>query len=315
MFDLGTILNQQGKSEDAVIICREMVERFKDSDLPKIKNNLAKGMVLLVGLLIMRGQGEEAISVYREIKENYENTYPTEVQMRTAFALAFLGVILKQEDQIEVAFSMSREMMARFKKTDQIDRLELLLDTILILGEAFERQGRVKESVSIYQEAIENLKDLSHPELQKKVARVMSSLGNLFGKAGNIEEAKMIFQEWISFLKRFESVNLEHLEFSLKSIVRALPIDLCRNYFKQLEDILKGDAINYLRLFGYILDVLETQERVSAKKLSVGPGVRLRKSLALVPPELRETVKEAVDGIMKEKRRIIKQKTQKKRKV
>jgi predicted nucleic acid-binding Zn ribbon protein len=72
---------------------------------------------------------------------------------------------------------------------------------------------------------------------------------------------------------------------------------LVKEQLQQLERVPSAENAETARLFGFVADVLLAQEPVR-ERARLGPTARRNKALAVVPPELRQTVDELATRII-----------------
>ena len=233
----------------------------------------------------------------------YKESDRPELQEQVARAMVNLGTTLCRQGRHEDALTIFKEIIDRYKDSEHPELQEGVARAMGCVGCTMGELNRPEEQINTYRELIKEYKESDRSELQEKVASAMAHLGRALGRRGQVTEAENTFKEWVIFTKRMRTISQGTLELALISMAEMLPADTCKDFLQELQISLEQEPQDYLQLYVHILNALETQEPTS-RKGGIGPGNRLRKTLARVPPELRKTVQEAVESILYERRRI-----------
>jgi tetratricopeptide (TPR) repeat protein len=287
-----------------------LIVRFQDRKEPQIVEQVAKAMVNKGISLWVLNRSEEEIAVYDDLIVRFQDRKEPQIVEQVAKAMVNKGISLWVLNRSEEAITVYDDLIVRFQDRKEPQIVEQVAKAMFNKGISLGVLNRSEEAIAVYDDLIVRFQDRKEPQIVEKVAKAMVNKGFRLGELNRTEEAYKVFQEWISLLGSIEGPEVKDLAITLRMFFKIFPVEICKELLTQLETLLKGDARDSLRLFWYVLNVLETQEPSSDKKPAHGPGIRLRKGLALVPPELRETVKDAVDSVLKARRQISKEKTQ-----
>ncbi len=71
LFDLGVVLGELGRSEDAVAAYDQVIARYGDADSPALAERVAKALVNKGARLGVLGRSEDAVAAYDQVIARY----------------------------------------------------------------------------------------------------------------------------------------------------------------------------------------------------------------------------------------------------
>ena len=200
LFNMGMLLQDMGKPEEARLLCEEMLQGDRETRGDRDPGTLAS-IGLLADLLEKQGKLVEAIPLFTEVLEAYVLRYGME-RWETSVHAKLLVSNLRKVGQLEEAEALAdkhglAEQLQASKETVRAnretlgDRHEDTLFAISNLAMLLEKQGKLVEAIPLYTEALEGyvlLLGMEHATTSRYAKRLVSKLR----KVGQQEEAEAL---------------------------------------------------------------------------------------------------------------------------
>jgi tetratricopeptide (TPR) repeat protein len=233
MGNLATLLNEEGKWQEALNTAQECFEFFKSID---DKSNMATAISQQALIYQQRGEYEKALKLEQETLAFYQEIgYEEKIVLEHYRITQLLGRIGRYDEalkkgkeglklaqdlgnqQFEAAFlhqlgltfiSLNRpkEGFEHFSKrlaiAEQIGDKEGQAGSLYEIGELLRRAGQFKEALDCYQRALNVARELGYPD---KVAISLEAIGITFEDQGHYQEALIKYQEAQELNKQYGS--------------------------------------------------------------------------------------------------------------
>jgi DNA polymerase III delta prime subunit len=115
---------------------------------------------------------------------------------------------------------------------------------------------------------------------------------------GNTTEAEVYITDWMESLARQPEGYLDAFRVALPFLTAAYPLLTTRKWLNVLETSQVREVLETAKIYRLVVEALGAIEPTSVTRHQKTTA-RIRRALARVPPELRQSVKEAVDEIQK----------------
>ena len=127
---------ETGHHLEAEKLFRKVINRFRETTITEIQEELARAMLFLGFTLGEQGLNEEVISICWEIIKRFNDADKHEIQVSVASAMLYLGVTLESQGQIKEAVSLYRETIKKYKDIDRLDMQGVVAFSMTSLGDA-----------------------------------------------------------------------------------------------------------------------------------------------------------------------------------
>jgi tetratricopeptide (TPR) repeat protein len=231
MGNLATLLNAEGKWQEALDIHRECFEFFKSKDA---KSQMATAISQQAQIYQDQGKYEQALNLEQDglafEEDNKENIVITHYRIaQLLFLMERYDEALKRGEgglqmahelrnqEIEAGFfhqlgstlnmqNRPKEAFEHFNKSlaihEQIGYKEGQADSLGEIGKLMLVEGQFKEALDCFQRALNSYRELDNPA---KVAIVLEAIGVVFEEQGQYEEALIKYQEALQLETQYGS--------------------------------------------------------------------------------------------------------------
>ena len=184
LFDKALIQSNRGEYAAALEIYNELVERYGNSDVPEVREAVAKAMVNKGLELSRQGEHEAEIRIYDELVERYGDSEEFVVQVLIARALFNKGVELSRQGEYEAEIEVYGELVERYGDSDIPKVQEVVAKALFNKGVVRSRQGAHEAALKVYDELVERYEDSEAHEIQEQVAKALFNKGVTKGRQG-----------------------------------------------------------------------------------------------------------------------------------
>ena len=195
LFSKGTLLKNQGKSEEAIAIYNEIALRFGEDPSPGVREWVAKALQNKGFTLESQGKREEAIAVYHDVALRFGEDPSSGVREPVAMALNNQGIALESQGKSEEAIAVFNDVALRFGEDPSPVVRELVAEALFNKGVAFVSQGKNEESIAAFQDVDLRFGEDPLPGVRKRVAQALFNKSEIFGRQGKREEAVAILSQ------------------------------------------------------------------------------------------------------------------------
>jgi tetratricopeptide (TPR) repeat protein len=198
MVNVGILLTELGRSEEAVGVYDEVVARFGDGREPALREQVAGALINKGAILGKLGRSEEAVGVYDEVVARFGDEAEPALRERVAGALYNKGVTLGELGRSEEAVGVYDEVVARFGDGREPALREWVAGALINKGVSLGELGRSEEAVGVYDEVVARFGDSPEPAVRERVAKALYNKGVTLGELGRSEEAVGVYDEVVA---------------------------------------------------------------------------------------------------------------------
>jgi non-specific serine/threonine protein kinase/serine/threonine-protein kinase len=216
--NLGTLLQAQGKLDDAEPLFREALEAQRRTLGDEHPHTL--GTINNLGRLFQaQGKLDAAEPLLREALETLRRTRGDE-HPHTLVTIESLGRLLRDQGKLDAAEPLLREALETRCRTLGDEHPDTL-GTINNLGLLFQAQGKFDDAEQLYREALEGCRRTlgdEHPHTLNSI----NNLGSLLWAQGKHDEAEPLLREALEGCRRTlgdEHVNTLRVKQSLEALI------------------------------------------------------------------------------------------------
>jgi tetratricopeptide (TPR) repeat protein len=195
MFNVGVVLGELGRSEEAVVVYDEVLARFGDATEPALRERVAMTLVNKGVRLGHLRRSEEAVAVYDEVLARFSDVTEPALREQVASALVNKGVTLGELSRTEEAVAVYDEVLARFGDATEPALREQVARALIHKGVRLRELGRSQETVAVYDEVLARFGDAAEPALREQVAMTLVNKGVRLGELGRSQEAVVVYDE------------------------------------------------------------------------------------------------------------------------
>jgi tetratricopeptide (TPR) repeat protein len=297
MFNLGVALGEEGQPEQAMATYREVIDRYGASPQPALQKPVASAMVNLGITLGLAGQPEQETATYRQVIERCGASPWPDLQEEAAMAMAGLGAALVSAGQLAEAVATLGELIKRFgSRTEPFPRTTVGVGALILAGVLGEL-GRHEEAARTASQAVDSLVSAPPSEAQVLLAHAHLRLATELYASNRPAQARMALLEAADVAAKAASVPVELARQLIVEATLRLRLEEAEQAIEKLAGAADSAVAELSRLHRFVLSVLRAEEPPRRGERKEGPAARRSRALRRVPPEVRQSVIEAVEGI------------------
>ena len=195
----GTLLEQQ-RLPEALQVLDVLLERFGDSDSPKLQELVAKALFNKSGILKAQQRPQEALQALDVLLERFGDSDSLPLQEPVAMALFNKGNMLLKQQRLPEALQALDVLLERFGDSDSPPLQEPVAKALVNKSGMLLEQQRLPEALQALDVLLERFGDSDSPKLQELVAMALFNKGNMLLKQQRLPEA---LQALDALLERF----------------------------------------------------------------------------------------------------------------
>ncbi len=209
-------LEGQNRTEEALAIYDEVVQRFGESDA-LIPLQLVASALLSKGVTLRTmNRPEEALAACDEVVQRLGASDALISLQLVASAFFSKGVTLRTMNRPEEALATYDEVVRRFGESDPPTLLEQVAKALFFKGITLRTMNRPEEALAAYDEVVRRFGESENPALLEQVAKALTNKGGTLWRLNRPEEALATCDEVV---RRFgESENPALLEQVAKAL-------------------------------------------------------------------------------------------------
>jgi len=231
--DRGVHLAKEGKIEEALSIFVKAIDRFGNSSVPALQEQVARALVNKGVALGTMDKPKEAIAVYDAVADRFGDSTVPELQEKVADALVNKGVALRAMDKPKEAIAVYDAVADRFGDSPVTELQEQVAKALLNKGVALGAMDKPKEAIAVYDAVADRFGDSTVPALQKKVAKALVNKGVALRAMHKLKEAIAVYdavadrfgdspmtelQEQVAKALSYKSLIYRELDFPDKAV-------------------------------------------------------------------------------------------------
>jgi tetratricopeptide (TPR) repeat protein len=260
IFVKGCALGDLGRSEEAITVYDDLINRFTGCTEPSILTLLANALLEKATRLGFLSRNEEAIEAYDELIFRFTSCTELSLLEQLAQALVNKGTILGTLGRSEEEILVYDELICRFSNCTELPLLENLAKALLNKGNTLDSLGRLEEAMEAYDELIDRLGNCTKFPLLGLLGMALIHKGYTLDSLGRPEEVVVAYDKLITcfsnctethLLDELLSKALVYKGFRLISLMH--PEEAEQSWRKSLEIVPTNWLANYL-LAALLLD-------------------------------------------------------------
>ncbi len=213
----GITLGSLNRSEEAIAVYDEVLQRFGDAAEPALRAQLATALCGKGFRLGTLNRSEEAITVYDEVLQRFGDAAEPALRAQLANALVGKGFRLGTLNRSEEEITVYDEVLQRFGEATEPALRAHVAKALVNKGITLSSLNRHEEEITVYDEVLQRFGDATEPVLRARVATALVNKGVALGKLNRHEEAIMVYGE---VLQRFGEATEPALQEQIaKSLV------------------------------------------------------------------------------------------------
>ena len=197
MFNVGVLLGQLDRSEEAIAVYDELVGRFGEATEPALREQTAEALLNKGITLGQLDRSEEEIAVYDELVGRFGEATEPALREQTAKALLSKGITLGQLDRSEEAIAVYDELVGRFGEATEPALRERTAKALLNKGVALGQLDRSEEAIAVYDELVGRFGEATEPALREQTAKALLNKGVALGQLDRSEEEIAVYDELV----------------------------------------------------------------------------------------------------------------------
>ena len=209
-------LARQGRAEDALVVCEEIVRRFGESDTPAVLARVAAILAGKGGILGILNRKEEALVTCDEVVRLFGQSDVLAVPESVAMALYTKGSLLDSIAHSEQALVAYEDLLLRFEQSEDPAVLEWVAKVLVNKGTIFNKLNRSEDALAIYEEAMRRFGQSDTPSILESIAMVLVNKGVTLVQLNQPEDALVACDEVVN---RFGESDAP---FFLEQVAKAL---------------------------------------------------------------------------------------------
>lgn len=304
MLNLSVIFGKLNHNEEEIQGYSELIERFGKSDQAEIQELISRAMFYQSLAFGKIGHNEERIQGYIDLIERFGKSERAEIQEQVANAMLDWSITLEKLDLFEDAISIAKNLIKRYIKYDNAKIHMTVGIAMTMLGSALVSLDKYDEGISVFRDFIERYGTSDNSDIQRLVANAVILIETTKKMLDQVDE---LGEEVSDVVNSISSQAEKYRDFPIEQIFLRLlphyPLLTIESWIDTLENA-GGEIGEKASLYRFVLNVVKAGEPSSGKESKKGPAERIRKALARVPPELRQTVEEMAESIRKKRRHI-----------
>jgi tetratricopeptide (TPR) repeat protein len=196
--NVGWLLGELDRSEEAVAVYDEVVARFEEAPEPALLDQVARALVNKGVTLGRLDRSEEAVAVYDEVVARFAKAPEPALLDQVGTALVNKGVTLSELARSEEAVAVFDEVVARFEEAPEPALREQVARALFNKGVTLSELDRSEEAVAVYDEVVARFAKAPEPALREQVATALVNKGVRLGQLDRSEEAVAVYDEVVT---------------------------------------------------------------------------------------------------------------------
>lgn len=192
------LANEEGRPEDAIAICDDVLARFGSSKDIKLHPQVAMALICKGFSFFTLKQWEQEIASYEEIISRFGSRRGSPLTGLVAAALANKGLALSRSGQYEQAVVLFDQVIARVGKSRNLNLQKTALFALFNMADRLNQLERFEDAMGVYDEAITRFGMYKDSDLQAQFATTLINKGVMLGKQGHPEKEISVYDEVVA---------------------------------------------------------------------------------------------------------------------
>ncbi len=240
-----------------------------------------------------RALAQEIVTSFRVAHPKPDSAEANEAALQVAeAAMTLLG--LGGYSEAAAAF---RVLIERYGTSQQPIMQVLVASMMTGLAWTLGELGRHDEALKAASQAVDRLAACAVPLARNYLPFDQLTLARTLYTLGRSTEAQLALLDAVGSAARADSIPAVEARLLIQEIVVHLPLTQAEEALERLRSAKSSELAELSRLHTFVLSVMRAEEPAPARKGQPGPAARRSGALARVPPELRQSVIDAVEQI------------------
>ena len=196
--NVGVLLGQLGRSEEALVVYDDVIARYADAPEPALREQVARALFNKGARLGQLGRSEEELVVYDDVIARYADAPEPALREQVARARVNKGARLGQLGRSEEELVVYDDVIARYADAPEPALREQVARALFNKGVTLGQLGRSEEELVVYDDVIARYADAPEPALREQVARARVNKGARLGQLGRSEEELVVYDDVIA---------------------------------------------------------------------------------------------------------------------
>ena len=196
--NVGVLLGELGRREEAAGVYDQVVARFGEAPEPALREQVAKALFNKGVTLGQLGRSEEEAGVYDQVVARFGGASEPALCEQVAKSLVNKGVTLGQLGRREEAAGVYEQVVARFGDAPEPALRERVATALVYKGVTLGQLGRREEAAGVYDQVVARFGGAPEPALRERVATALFNKGVTLGQLGRREEAAGVYDQVVA---------------------------------------------------------------------------------------------------------------------
>ncbi|MEM7349237.1 MAG: tetratricopeptide repeat protein [Acidobacteriota bacterium] len=194
-YNLGVILGELDRSEDAVVVSDEVDQRYGSDPDPALRVQVAMALCNKGVRLGALDRSEDAVVVYDEVDQRYRSDPDPALRVPVAQTLYNKGVTLGELDRPEDEIGVYDEVDQRYRSDPDPALRVQVAQTLCNKGVTLVALDRPEDAVVVYDEVDQRYRSDPDPALRVQVAQALYNKGVTLGELDRPEDEIGVYDE------------------------------------------------------------------------------------------------------------------------
>jgi tetratricopeptide (TPR) repeat protein len=204
LFAQGVAFGKQGKPDEEIAIYNDLIDRFGDSTVPALQEQMAKALLNKGVAFGQQNKPDEAIAAYEKLIARFGDSSMPALQELVAKALFNKGNAFGQQGKPDEAIIIYNDLIAHFGHSTIPALQEWVAKALFNKGMTLGQQKKPDEEIAIYNELIARFGDSTIPALQEQVAKALFNKACVHARSDDEAAAIAGLRAWRDKLGRFD---------------------------------------------------------------------------------------------------------------
>jgi tetratricopeptide (TPR) repeat protein len=187
-YNVGVLLGELERLEDAIASYEQVVSRFGDAADPALREVTAKALVNRAVSLGKLGRSEEELAGYDDVVRRFGEAADPALRDQTAKALVNRAVTFDQLGRSEEALAGYDDVVRRFGEAADPALRDQTAKALVNRAVTFGKLGRSEEELAGYDDVIARFGEATDPALRDQTAKAIFNKAITLGELGRHEE-------------------------------------------------------------------------------------------------------------------------------
>jgi tetratricopeptide (TPR) repeat protein len=197
-YNLGVVLGDLERSEEAVAVYDDVVARFGDATEAALREHVAGALFNKGITLHMLERSEEELRVYDDVVARFGDATEAALRKHVAKALLNKGVTLGTLERSEQAVAVFDDIVARFGDATEAALREHVAKALFNKGITLGTLERSEEAVAVYDDVVARFGDATQAALREHVAKALFNKGIALATLERSEQAVAVYDDIVA---------------------------------------------------------------------------------------------------------------------